>query len=298
MKRFLPLLLLALMLATLTRSVVAQDATPQAGDSLLASLGYPTIAYTSDGKTLSGPSELASGRYLMTAESSADVNDYEFSFFRPAEGQTADELMADIAALDPAAEDAPEWFFSIGQAGGVSSPAQQGLVQLTAGDWVVTALYYGEGATAAVTQKVIVTGELPEYPAIEGAVDVTLADLSIDMPDTVAAGPQIWQVTNTGAIPHFVGVMNPGGEITTDDAINGVKLFYGMADATPAAEGSAQDPMTWQDVAFSANVTNGMTTFLELDLAPGTYAVFCFIEGPGELGSHALHGMTKVITVE
>jgi hypothetical protein len=144
---------------------------------------------------------------------------------------------------------------------------------------------------------VTVTGDLPEYPAIDGAVDVTLADMSIDMPDTIAAGPQIWQVTNTGAMPHFVFVMNPGGELTTEEAVNGVKLFYGMADATPAAEGSAQDPMGWQDVGGSSAITNGVTTFFELDLEPGTYIAFCFIEGPGELGSHALHGMTRVFTV-
>ena len=99
-------------------------------------------------------------------------------------------------------------------------------------------------------------------------------------------------------MPHFVFVMNPGGVVTTEDAVNGVKLFYGMADATPVAEGSAQDPMTWQDVAGSPAITNGVTTFIELDLEPGTYMAFCFLEGPGELGSHALQGMTKVFTVE
>lgn len=297
MKRFVPLLLLALMLATFSQGVVAQDATPAASDSLLAGLGYPVIEYSTDGTTLSGPAELEAGRYLMQYVNNSDVPESDISFYAPVEGETADQLIAAIAALDPASDEAPEWYFSIPMAGG-TVPGADTVLQLTPGEWVATAFLYGEESVETLTQKVTVTGELPEYPAVEGAVEVTLADLSIDLPDTITAGPQIWQVTNTGAMPHFVYVMNPGGEITNEDAVNGVKLFYGMADATPAAEGSVQDPSNWQDVSGSQSITNGVTTFFEIDLEPGTYIAFCFIEGPGELGSHALHGMTKVFTVE
>lgn len=298
MKRLIPLLLLALMLATLIRSVVAQDASPVPGGSLLATLDYPVIEFSTDGTTLTGPAELEAGRYLLKVVSTSPIDDWSFDFYSPGEGTTVDELVTSLAAVDTTAEEAPDLFYQIGHGGGVESPGNSGVVQLTEGEWVATAMFYGEASGSVATQKVSVTGDLPEYADIEGAVEVTLADLSIDMPDVVAAGPQVWQVTNSGAMPHFVFVMNPGGELTTEEAVNGVKLFYGMSDATPAAEGTVQDPMGWQDVGGSSPITNGVTTFFELDLEPGTYIAFCFIEGPGELGSHALHGMTKVFTVE
>ncbi len=297
MKRLLTLLLLALMLATFSRGVIAQDATPTADSSLISALDYPVIEYTTDGTTLTGPTELEAGRYQLKVLVDNPIEDWSFDFYSPSEGMTADELLTSLAGVDTTADEAPDFFYQIGQGGGVESPGNVGIVQLTEGEWVATVMFYGESPSSVATQKVTVTGELPEYTTIEDAIDVTLADLSIEMPDVIAAGPHVWQVTNTGALPHFVFIMNPGGELTTEDAVNGVKLFYGMADATPAAEGSAQDPMSWQDVGGSSPITNGVTTFFELDLEPGTYIAFCFIEGPGELGSHALHGMTKVFTV-
>lgn len=298
MKRLLTLLLLALMLASFSRGVVAQDATPTAGSSLISALDYPVIEYTTDGTTLTGPTDLEAGRYQLKVVVDTPIEDWSFAFYSPSDGMTADELLTALAGVDTTADAPPDIYYQMGHGGGVESPANVGIVQLTEGEWVATTIFFGESSGSVATQKVTVTGDLPEYPAIEDAIDVTLADLSIDMPDVIAEGPHIWQVTNTGAMPHFVFIMNPAGELTTEDAVNGVKLFYGMADATPAAEGSAQDPMSWQDIGGSSSITNGVTTFFELDLAPGTYIAFCFIEGPGEVGSHALHGMTKVFTVE
>ncbi len=302
MKRLLSLIALMLFLGTSVSGISAQEATPDASpvasDSLLSGLGYPVIEYSSDGTTLTGPTELEAGRYLVTFETTSPISDWEMSFYSPPEGMTSDELLTELSAVDTTAEQAPEIYFQIGHGGGVTSPATEAVVELSAGEWVATALFFGEDEGSVAAQQVTVTGELPDYPAIDGAIDVTLADMSITLPETIPAGPHIWQVTNTGALPHFVFIMNAGGELTNEEAVNGVKFFFGMADATPAAEGSAQDPMTWTDVAGSPTITNGVTTFFETDLEPGTYIAFCFLEGPGDLGSHALQGMTQVFTVE
>lgn len=297
MKRFLPLLLLALMLATLTGGVVAQDATPEAGDSLISGLGYPVIEYTTDGTTLSGPTELTAGRYLLKVVNTSAIEEWDMSFYSSKDDMTVDDLLAQLSAVDTQSGGAPDIFYQIGHNGGVSSPATEAIVQLSAGEYVAAAMFFSEPGGVA-TQKVTVTGDLPEFAPIAGAVEVTLADMSIDLPDTLDAGPQIWQVTSTGALPHFVQVMKSNGELTNEEAVNGIKLVYGMADATPAADGSVQDPMSWEDIAGSPTITGGVTTIFEMDLEPGTYIAFCFIEGPGDLGSHALHGMTRVFTVK
>lgn len=311
MKRILPLVLVALAIGTVSPAVIAQDAspvsseatpagsTPVASSSLLESLGYPVIEFSTDGTMISGPSEVEAGRYLVRVESTSPIPDWELAFFSPASGMTGDDLVDSIAGIDIAAPGPPDFYYDIGHAGGISSPATEGIVELTPGEWAVTGLFFGETDGSVAVQKLTVTGEMTDYAPIAGAVQVTLADLTIEMPDSLPAGPQIWEVTNTGAMPHFVWVMAPpSGEITTEEAVNGVKLFYGMPDATPVAEGSAQDPMSWMDIGGSPTITGGVTTIIALDLAPGTYAAFCFLEGPGDLGSHALHGMTKVFTVE
>lgn len=285
-----------LMMATISRGVLAQDATPVADTSLLEGLNYPVIEYTTDGATLAGPTELEAGRYLVKVTSTSPIEDWDLSFYSPTNGMTGDELLTEISTVDTTADEAPDWYFTIGHAGGVSSPGTEAVVQLSEGEWVAAAMFFGETEGSVAAQKVTVSGDLPEYPAIDGAVDVTLADLSIDLPDTIAAGPHLWQVANTGAMPHFVYVMKTSAPLTNEEAVNGVKLFFGMSDATPAADGSAGDPMTWEEISGSSTITNGVTMF-EMNLEPGNYIAFCFIEGPGELGSHALHGMTQVFTV-
>lgn len=299
MKRLLSLVLLALMLASISGSVVAQDATPAASPAasagMLAGLGYDVLNVSTDGTTITAPTEVKAGRYLLDIENTSGIDDASFSFYGPRDGKTVEELSADFAAADLNAGP-PDWYFQIDMIGGSSgSPV---VIEIPAGEWLLGAMFFAEDSASFASQVVTVTGEMPSYPAVDGQVDVTLVDMAIDMPDTVTAGPHVWQVTNTGAMPHFLWIMNPGGPVTQEDAINGIKLFYEMSDATPAAAGSIQDPSTWTDVGGSDTLTNGITSLIGLDLEPGTYIAFCFVEGPGDLGSHALNGMTKVFTVE
>ena len=180
MKRLLPLFFLALTLVTLTRGAIAQDATPTASGSLLAALDYPVIEYTTDGTTLTGPTELEAGRYMVKVVSTSPIENWELNFYSPADGMTVDELVTGLSAVDTTADTPPDLYYQIGHGGGVTSPATEGIVQLPAGEWVATAMFFGETEGSVATTKVTVSGELPEYPPIEGAVEVTLADMSID----------------------------------------------------------------------------------------------------------------------
>lgn len=307
MKRVALVLSLFALLALSSGVVTAQDASPVASPvvstppsaPLLEGLGYPTLEVSYDGTTLTAPTEIPAGRYRIVFTNSSATPLADFSMGGPPEGMSLDELEDAILALDPTADSAPDFFYQVTLLGGTDN-SSAAVFDIPPGEWLMTVQPFSEEPTSATTvaQKVNVTGEMPDYPAIDGAVQVKLVDLSIDMPDTIPAGPTIFEVTNDGAIVHFWFVMKATGPITTEEAVNGVKWFYGMPDATPAAAGSAADPQTWSDVGGIDPIRNGGTVLTELDLEPGTYIAFCFIEGPGDLGSHALHGMTKVFTVE
>lgn len=95
--------------------------------------------------------------------------------------------------------------------------------------------------------------------AQETTVEVTLRDLAIDMPSTIPAGPVTLEVTNTGNMPHTIIIEGEGVRLTMPETL------------LPAGPRST----TW-----------------EIDLAPGTYVVWC------PIGAHRAEGMEVTITVE
>lgn len=90
------------------------------------------------------------------------------------------------------------------------------------------------------------------------AVDVTLTEWAIEMPDTLAAGPTTFTLINDGEFPHTIEIEGEGVEEEADVV-------------EPGDEGT-----------------------FELDLEAGTYTVYCPVGG----GSHREQGMEIEVTVE
>jgi plastocyanin len=87
-------------------------------------------------------------------------------------------------------------------------------------------------------------------------VQVSLTEFEIDMPDSIPAGPTTFEITNNGTVEHNFEV-----------------------------EG--------QDVEeeLETNLQPGETGTLELDLAPGTYEIYCPVD------DHEGQGMSLTLTV-
>ena len=64
---------------------------------------------------------------------------------------------------------------------------------------------------------------------------------------------------------------------------------------TPPAEVSVFAQFVF--VGYAALQSGGQTTWVEFDLAPGTYAVVCYIIDPHTFRPHALDGMVQIFTV-
>ncbi len=86
--------------------------------------------------------------------------------------------------------------------------------------------------------------------------EVGLTEYQIEMPASLSAGPQTFRVTNNGTTEHNFEVEGQGIE-----------------------------------EAFETNLDPGVTQTMQLDLAPGTYEVYC------PVGNHQDQGMEMQLTV-
>jgi plastocyanin len=86
--------------------------------------------------------------------------------------------------------------------------------------------------------------------------EVGLTEYQIEMPASLSAGPQTFRITNNGTTEHNFEVEGQGIE-----------------------------------EAFETNLDPGVTQTMQLDLAPGTYEVYC------PVGDHREQGMEVQLTV-
>lgn len=283
--------------------VSAQEVDSAFSDTIIKTLGYPEVqvAVTPDGVT--APATLAEGYYLITL-STVDGYIAYLDIVQPPAGLSPEEelqLMLDAGRNDLAQ---PDWVY----AGGTNTPnpgeTASFIIYLAAGDYKIAASYYAPEPGSEEIMKLVpltVTAATPEVasPAAtaEPPATVTLEETDdlryLVSPDPVPAGPQIWQITNTGMhhAHHMVMMRIPDG--TTAEQI--IAEFFGLMSGTPTAEQSVMAQSVW--VAYAALQSGGQTTWAEFDLKPGTYATVCFIFDLETGQPHALNGMVTVFTV-
>ena len=307
MRRMSAVVLAFALLLSVLPSALAQDATPATGSptaspSLLAGLGYPELVITTDGTTSDAPADLPAGRYHLVLVNTSDVLTVDLELYKVPDGMTFDELNAEFQASDPESFEPPPIFYEVTIGGGPSAgPGSTGdiIVDFSPGDWAFNVFAYNdeseEEPPSNMPTQVTVTGELPELtdPAVDVAVN--MIEMAFEMPEVVPAGPAIWQVTNSGAFPHFLLIESYPEPVTNEQVEAALAMFLGTPVATPAA---MLDPEQLVDVDGTLVLSTGQTNWIEVDLAPGQYIVFCFISGPGDVPIHAAMGMYKILTVE
>lgn len=116
----------------------------------------------------------------------------------------------------------------------------------------------GEAAADAAPATEDAAAEQPAADAAPQVIDVSLTNFAIDMPTEIPAGPVRFSITNDGAAPHNFVIEGPG--------INR---------------------------RLANNLQPGQSGFLNAELEPGTYTIFCPV---GE-GAHREQGMELELTV-
>lgn len=283
--------------------VAAQSATPAA---TVAAAGLPELRVTVTDTGFDAPAEATAGRTLLTVANAAapapDGSGVAATLMLPPAGTSAAEVMAEVhpAAGTPASEEPPAWAYQTAFAGGPIVPAgqtMQAVVDLTPGDWV---LWNSDGGpdSPQVPRVIHVAGPAASpADAAEPAADVavTMQEYAFTgLEQGVPAGPRVWKVTNSGRQPHFMVLVRADKPVTMDQVMAMVAL---PDNATPPPSLGVGE----QDFSFAvpgiATLGPGETTWVAMDLAPGTYVALCFFPDQAKGVPHAMLGMASVFTV-
>jgi hypothetical protein len=275
---------------------------PAFSDSRIRELGYPEVTVEVSPEGVSAPAELPAGLHLVTLVAEEGLIGY-VDIMQPPPGLSQEE--ATQIALDAAANDLvqPDWVYLGGT--NTPNPAENAsfVIDLQPGAYQWAASSYGEGGADEIMYlaplTVTAAGATPMASASMAEPDAgVVLEMTDDLdyivtPETVAAGPQIWEFTNTGthSAHHVVMFRVPDG--TTSEQI--VTEFSVMMSGTPPAGEPLMAQMAW--VGYAALQSGGQTTWAEFDLDPATYAVICFIVDPATGRPHVLDGMATVFVV-
>ncbi len=139
-------------------------------------------------------------------------------------------------------------------------------------------------------EQTATTTEPTQEPAQPGPteVSVTARDYAIDVPPTFKGGLVNLSYTNAGKEPHFVGFARPAPGKTMAD----VKA----ALSAPPSATPPPGPPPFQDVMGIPTADGGEKGKMAVNVAAGTYALYCLIPSPDGV-PHAAKGMITEVTV-
>ena len=122
---------------------------------------------------------------------------------------------------------------------------------------------------------------------------VTMKGYKFDFPDEVAAGPQVWEVTNDDPVPHFAVLLYYPGPLTEAD----VEALLMSDPSTPPANLTIDPSKIEDDGGYVPLHSQGEISWVEMDLKPGSYIALCFMSDQGAQVPHAFMGMYDVFSV-
>lgn len=297
-------------LLTLSVALVATGTLAQSPTGL-TDLGYSELSVTVTDEGFDAPDTIPSGRYLVSLNNQG-TQDYNMSIMGIAEGGPAlEELFASPQGADEDGDEGdegeegeeddeaiPEWLEFHGGIGSLRpGTSAQAIIDLIAGEYFLFTFLNEEASYPLIVTEGDDPDAAPEPPA-DGTVNMT--EFSFTVPETLAAGPQIFKIENTGSEPHMfqLGYLPEG--MTQEQAM---LLFTTDEDSegTPAVPAGLED-YTLEELMQEVYATGGISAlepgtaqWMILDLEPGTYSAACYVTN--EQGPHFAQGMFVVFTV-
>lgn len=239
-----------------------------------------TIDVSPDGIVV--PAEITAGPVVLNRTNSAGTTNEDGSpvtaeVGRLVEGVTIEQLMEVLAT----AEENPGPALELVKLYGGSFMGQATMANLMPGSYVALTT----GGEPAVAEFTVVEGEAMDEP--EAAVEATLMDFTFVIPDEIAAGPQLWKISNKGEQWHEIVIIQLQEGMTVEDVL---ATFAG-----PEMEG----PPPFDFFGGYGVISEGNEGWIEFDLAPGEYTVICFLPNlAGDFSPHAMHGMVRTLIVK
>lgn len=241
-------------------------------ESIVASLGYPELALDISDSMLDVPRSIPAGRTAVAVRNTSS-EPHRVTLMRVLDEGSAQATPATLA---------PTWSAQAIFPGfpGTVPPrtTSYAVVDLLPGQYVVGSGVILKTLTVTETKTLVAT---PKAADPEADATVTLFEYDFQLPASITSGDQLWKVVNAGREPHeLVLVAVPDGT-TRDELLDVVENGY-----------VAGDPAGGLDM-----LSPGAVAWIEVDVAPGTYAAVCYVIDPSTGQPHAMEGMIEVFTV-
>jgi hypothetical protein len=146
--------------------------------------------------------------------------------------------------------------------------------------------------------------QTPELP--EPDVTAELFEMGFTVPESIPAGPQLWEVENTGTMLHEIAIFPVPAGATPEDVMAAAtaeleaEMSGDITKARPAIDAMGGEWVGWTaDLVAGVGVISPQRVSLaQIDLEPGTYGAVCYLPVPDTEQAHLMLGMTEVFTVE
>lgn len=264
-------------------TIAAAQGTPGSGE-------FPelTITVTDDGFAI--PEGLTAGRYAVTVMNNGSTPSHCPMGSLP-NGVTNDQV---LDFMKSGSEDLPDWLLDAGYVRlpdwAMPGGSATGVVDLPAGNYVMFDPFSTRIAFATVAG-----GSGESAPEPESVATIDLEEMAIVLPESgLPPGPSRLKIQNVGAMAHELGVL----PVPTGTTATQISALFSLPDtATPAPDDAlGQALVNFQPVAGMGILAKSRTAWLDVDLAPGTYATLCMLPFPAGV-FHAMEGMLAVVTI-
>jgi hypothetical protein len=278
----------ATLAAAFSPLVRRRRAAADASGAAFATLGLPAVRVVADAAGFRvEPATTPAGWTVVTLENRRAAGDASADLMALPAGQSIDDLLTGLT--DPTAPP-PSWAFRATFAGApwaAAGGAARALVQLPPGE---LAIFSPEPVAPALLT--VTPGGEDKAPDVAVTAEVVMEEMAFaGLNDPLPAGPQIWKITNAGALPHLMALI-PAPPGATDAQL--VDELMAAMTAGPAPDPAAPTPPM---AGGCSTLSAGRSLFLALDLAPGSYGAICFF-GDAKTGApHAMAGMVGAFTV-
>ncbi|HEX6048758.1 MAG TPA: hypothetical protein VFZ21_05810 [Gemmatimonadaceae bacterium] len=242
------------------------------------------VTFTADDFTFQGPDTIPAGLTMFhLVANGQDL--HHLQLVKLEEGRTYADLQAALKAGGPP----PQWAVAYG---GVNPPAPGGMTMATQtmepGNYAVVCFVEGPDKVPHIAKgmmKPLTVTPVENANMTEPSADVTmtLSDYTFAFSKPLAAGRQMIKVENVATQPHEVALVQLEPGKTLEDLGKWVQDFKGPPPGKPLGGIPAVKP--------------GKNAYFEVDLAPGTYGLICFVPDAKDGKPHHAHGMAQQLTI-
>ncbi len=134
-----------------------------------------------------------------------------------------------------------------------------------------------------MSKTFVVAANPASAPLPAATITMNLTDYDFTLSAPLTAGTHVMQVTNTAEQDHevFIAKLAPGA--TAEQLLGWIEKSEG--------------PPPGEAMGGTVSMRKGASNLVHLDLAPGEYALYCFVPDAKDGKPHFAHGMMKQISV-